>query len=111
MNKEEQEDSSSDTPTTSSEPPTSKPPVLKIIKNTDYSAMSRDDLIQKIRNLEKHLMGLRKHYARQEVDGDEGRKGRKRKVKAAREFDFMKYNTRHVALWVAYLGWDYLGYY
>ncbi len=35
---------------------------------------------------------------------------RYRKEKKKRTFDFTKYNTRHVAMKIAYLGWDYLGY-
>ncbi|XP_041480426.1 tRNA pseudouridine(38/39) synthase-like isoform X2 [Lytechinus variegatus] len=37
-------------------------------------------------------------------------KKRGRSSKAPRPFDFTKYNTRHVALKITYLGWDYHGF-
>ncbi|XP_071498779.1 tRNA pseudouridine(38/39) synthase-like [Diadema antillarum] len=38
----------------------------------------------------------------------EAKKGRKSRV--SRPFDFSRYNTRHVALRISYLGWDFHGY-
>ncbi|KAL8572427.1 hypothetical protein ACOMHN_000574 [Nucella lapillus] len=61
------------------------------------------DLMSRVQQLEAHVTQLR-HII---LKGD---KPSARRDKARRQFDFNKYNTRHVALKVAYLGWDYQGF-
>ncbi|CAG5125894.1 unnamed protein product, partial [Candidula unifasciata] len=61
------------------------------------------DLINRVQQLEAHVTQLRNIVLKQDGD-NHGHK------KQQREFDFTKYNTRHVALKIAYLGWDYHGF-
>ena len=70
-----------------------------------YNLMSREDLVQRIEALEAQNEALRKR-----VTGTNSEAPAKKKKKQ-REFDFSKFNTRHVALQIAYLGWDYSGVY
>ncbi|KAJ8320174.1 hypothetical protein KUTeg_001761 [Tegillarca granosa] len=65
------------------------------------------DLISRVKQLEAHVKQLRNVVLKK--DGQPQGKHLK-KVKSQREFDFKKYNTRHVALKVLYLGWDYQGF-
>ncbi|XP_012946059.1 uncharacterized protein LOC101858380 [Aplysia californica] len=62
------------------------------------------DLRNRVQQLEAHVVQLRNIVLKADGSKAEGRR------KAQREFDFTKYNTRHVALKVAYLGWDYHGF-
>ncbi|OWF44026.1 tRNA pseudouridine(38/39) synthase [Mizuhopecten yessoensis] len=64
------------------------------------------DLITRVRQLETHVNQLRNVVLKSqgETNTKQSRK------KGQREFDFKKYNTRHVALKVLYLGWDYHGF-
>jgi len=42
--------------------------------------------------------------------GDKAKKSKQKLPKSGREFDFKKYNKRHIALMIAYLGWDMHGF-
>ncbi|RUS72416.1 hypothetical protein EGW08_019821, partial [Elysia chlorotica] len=64
------------------------------------------DLANRVRQLEAHVTQLRNLVIKAEGSKTEGH-GRR---KPQREFDFNRYNTRHVALKIAYLGWDYQGF-
>ncbi|GFO26242.1 tRNA pseudouridine synthase [Plakobranchus ocellatus] len=64
------------------------------------------DLANRVRQLEAHVTQLRNLVIKADGSKIEGQ-GRK---KPQREFDFNKYNTRHVALKIAYLGWNYQGF-
>uniref|UniRef100_T1J741 Pseudouridine synthase I TruA alpha/beta domain-containing protein n=1 Tax=Strigamia maritima TaxID=126957 RepID=T1J741_STRMM len=70
----------------------------------DLTDWSKPDLIKRIRQLESHVKQLRNVLAKKSYT-DDGNKACKQKP-----FDFTKYNKRHVALKVAYLGWDYHGF-
>lgn len=100
---------------------------VRIINNPFYSPNMTDALLQQIRDLEEEVKSL-KTQLRQETCpkaeteaaaesgpggknfcGQEGkRKGKKTSL--AREFDFSVHPRRHVALRLAYLGWDYQGF-
>lgn len=62
------------------------------------------DLKSRVQQLEAHVTQLR-HIV---LKSDKEKTGAHRKTQ--RQFDFNKYNSRHVALKVAYLGWDYQGF-
>ncbi|KAK7476801.1 hypothetical protein BaRGS_00031962 [Batillaria attramentaria] len=64
------------------------------------------DLMSRVQQLEAHVTQLR-HIV---LKNDKEKAGARGKEKTQRQFDFNKYNTRHVALKVAYLGWDYQGF-
>ena len=83
--------------------------------------LSKEELVERIRRLEaanlnfKNILAKR-NWAEQRANdkfsvagcaGGEGEEGKKRKQKP---FDFAIYNKRHVALHVAYFGWDWHGY-
>lgn len=62
------------------------------------------DLMTRVRQLESHVKQLRNVVLKGQGEGQV-----KKKTKG-REFDFKKYNTRHIALKILYLGWDYQGF-
>ncbi|CAR28454.1 hypothetical protein ZYGR_0S00840 [Zygosaccharomyces rouxii] len=69
---------------------------------SNYSAWTKEQLIEKIVELENHqdVQNSKKHKkASPELP----------KTKRRREFDFSKYNTRFIALKFSYLGWNYNG--
>eukprot|EP00124_Ichthyophonus_hoferi_P004408 Ihof_evm2s480 gene=Ihof_evmTU2s480 len=92
--------------------------------NIDYTSWSKEDLIEKIQQIEKEKhkpLVIPKQQKNQE-EGISVGKGIKRiaspvglptrrenKRKKQKAFDFTKCNKRHVALKIAYLGWDYHG--
>ncbi|XP_033097758.1 tRNA pseudouridine(38/39) synthase-like isoform X2 [Anneissia japonica] len=59
--------------------------------------------------MERSAPGQRKRSLSSTTTDGHGQKFQK-KNKKMRIFDFNKYNTRHVALRIAYLGWDYHGF-
>ncbi|CAG7718366.1 unnamed protein product [Allacma fusca] len=75
------------------------------IEGEDYNKMTREDLIEKIRKLSCHVKQLRNVVKRDTADDIRSIK----KARRNRAFDFSKHPKRHVALKVAYLGWDYQG--
>lgn len=64
------------------------------------------DLITRVRQLETHVNQLRNVVLKSQGESNT----KQSRKKGLREFDFKKYNTRHVALKVLYLGWDYHGF-
>ncbi|XP_046362072.1 tRNA pseudouridine(38/39) synthase-like [Haliotis cracherodii] len=72
---------------------------------TEESDNEEKDLLTRVRQLEAHVTQLRNIVLKGELKVD-----CKKKLKAQREFDFSKYNTRHIALKIAYLGWDHQGF-
>ena len=75
-------------------------------KNIDLHSLSKEELIARVQDLNHRFETFKKSVS---SSGDKSRSDRK--MGNRRTFDFNKYNTRHVALKVAYLGWDYLGNY
>lgn len=74
------------------------------IKTADLNSLSKEDLVDRIRQLEFHVNQLKNIIAK-----SNDQKVGKAKLKN-RPFDWSKYNKRHVALKIAYLGWDYKGF-
>ncbi|KAK7093454.1 uncharacterized protein [Littorina saxatilis] len=72
-------------------------------ETVECEAEDDKDLMTRVQQLEAHVTQLRHIVLKAD-------KASARREKAQRQFDFNKYNTRHVALKVAYLGWDYQGF-
>ncbi|KAL5015313.1 hypothetical protein ScPMuIL_009583 [Solemya velum] len=92
--------------------------VLRSYTETEWDSESYDnveaeedggkDLMSRIHQLESHVKQLQNVVLKGQKDGSSDQKGKNKKTQ--KEFDFEKYNTRHIALKVAYLGWDYQGF-
>ncbi|KAK2147538.1 hypothetical protein LSH36_548g04006 [Paralvinella palmiformis] len=78
------------------------------LKDVSPEDMTREQLLIRVRQLEKHVTNLRNVINKSSQDGQVQDVHGKRK--SPRTFDFKQYNTRHVALKITYLGWDYSGY-
>ena len=78
--------------------------VSKKMKVEDLQQLSKEDLVDRIRQLEFHVNQLKNVIAK--GTGEKGSKPRPNQ----RPFDWSKHNKRHVVLKVAYLGWDYKGF-
>jgi len=66
--------------------------------------LTKDELIAKVKQLEARVTQLKNII-------DKSKKSQDYKPsRSQRPFDFTKFNTRHVALKIAYLGWDYQGF-
>ncbi|XP_053379356.1 uncharacterized protein LOC123526841 isoform X2 [Mercenaria mercenaria] len=81
----------------------------KAILETDKLTDNEKELMCRVRQLESHVKQLQNIVIRKDVSTSQPVAGR-RKSKPLREIDFNKYNTRHVALKVMYLGYGYQGY-
>ncbi|XP_048751243.1 uncharacterized protein LOC125662947 isoform X2 [Ostrea edulis] len=71
---------------------------------TTENGKADKDLMTRVRQLESHVKQLRNVVLKGQGDGQVKKKAK------GREFDFRKYNTRHIALKILYLGWDYHGF-
>jgi hypothetical protein len=70
-----------------------------------WASLSRDELIQRCEQLEKHVKQLRNTLAK--MTAKEQREKKRKIDRAGRPFDFSKHSKRHVLLKFVYLGWDY----
>jgi len=75
---------------------------------SELEHLSKEDLMHRVIQLETQVTQLKNVIARSSTSKD-GLESKKSKCNQ-RAFDFNKYNTRHVALKIAYLGWDYQGF-
>ncbi|PVD36686.1 hypothetical protein C0Q70_03672 [Pomacea canaliculata] len=75
----------------------------EVTEHGDVDDEYEKDLMVRVQQLEAHVTQLRNIV----LKSDKEKAARRDKQ---RQFDFNKYNTRHVALKVAYLGWDYQGF-
>ena len=73
-------------------------------KLADLSQLSKEELVDRIRQLEFHVNQLKNVIAK----GNGEKAGRCRSKD--RPFDWSKHSMRHVALKIAYVGWDYRGF-
>lgn len=74
----------------------------RMLPDIDINNASREELIERIRLLE--------NQSRSEVALEETRKEKRRKRREMKPFDFDAYPKKHLALKIAYLGWDYHGF-
>lgn len=65
----------------------------------EWKNLSREDLIQRCKQLEKHVTQLRNIISKT--------KEKESKTKVMRPFDFTKHAKRHIFLKFIYLGWEY----
>lgn len=70
-----------------------------------WSKLSREEIIQRCKQLEKHVEQLR-NTINKKIDKESDEKKNK-KSKTMRPFDFSKHPKRHIFLKFLYLGWDY----
>ncbi|CAF1065732.1 unnamed protein product [Adineta ricciae] len=70
-----------------------------------WSRLSREELIQRCIQLDKHVEQLRNTISK-----TTGKDSKEKKTKAMRPFDFSKHPKRHIFLKFFYLGWDYHGF-
>lgn len=78
--------------------------VEKFSRNSSYESWNKEDLIQRILELEKVSKVKKREHPDEVIDLKKDKKAKKQKT-----FDFSKYNTRFIALRFAYLGWNYNG--
>ncbi|KAH9504417.1 tRNA pseudouridine synthase 3 [Bulinus truncatus] len=91
---------------TESSTPDKSPPIEEIEIAEVLEGELDKDLINRVQQLEAHVTQLRNIVLKQDGTKEDANSRRKQQ----RVFDFTKYNTRHVALKIAYLGWDYNGF-
>ncbi|KAI8480908.1 tRNA pseudouridine synthase 3 [Branchiostoma belcheri] len=70
--------------------------------------LTREELIVKVNQLQEIVSRL--ESTNNATTEQSATQKKQRKQKPQRKFDFTKYNTRHVALKIAYLGWSYDGF-
>ncbi|UJR15746.1 hypothetical protein I4U23_002681 [Adineta vaga] len=70
-----------------------------------WSILSREQIIQRCKQLEKHVEQLRNTISK-----SNGKELKEKKTKIMRPFDFSKHSKRHIFLKFIYLGWDYHGF-
>jgi hypothetical protein len=74
----------------------------RIFPDIDLNNASREELVERIRLLE--------NQACSDVTLEETRKEKRRKRREMKPFDFDAYPKKHLALKIAYFGWDYHGF-
>nr|SVE85564.1 EOG090X083V [Daphnia pulicaria] len=74
----------------------------KAKQNQDLQSLSKEELIDRVQQLESHVIQLRNLLKPKSVPD-------KHEMKQ-KAFDHKKYAKRHVLLQVAYVGWDYAGF-
>ncbi|GAB0093937.1 tRNA pseudouridine(38/39) synthase [Sergentomyia squamirostris] len=81
----------------------------KLFSNEELREMSKEELIEKITQLQAHNTQLKNILHKRDPEGKfiEEAPSRKKKRK---QFDFSKSHKRHILLKLLYLGWDYQGY-
>jgi len=67
-----------------------------------WMKLSREDIIQRCKQLEKHVEQLRNTISK-----TKDKELNEKKTKSMRPFDFNKYSKRHIFLKFIYLGWEY----
>jgi hypothetical protein len=67
-----------------------------------WTELSREEIIQRCKQLEKHVEQLRNTISK-----TTGKESNEKKVKTGRSFDFNKHSKRHIFLKFLYLGWEY----
>jgi len=67
-----------------------------------WMKLSREDIIQRCKQLEKHVEQLRNTISK-----TKDKELNEKKKKSIRPFDFNKYSKRHIFLKFIYLGWEY----
>ncbi|CAB4005365.1 tRNA pseudouridine(38 39) synthase-like [Paramuricea clavata] len=76
---------------------------------------SREELLVRLTELENQNRELKERLSTFETPSSQSvnkkaKKSNEPKLKKRKAFDFSRYNVRHIALKIAYLGWDYHGF-
>lgn len=87
------------------------PDLLKPLTKTkkseqDLLELSKEELVDKIESLERHVQQLRNVIAKNAGSSLPQAKNKQQAIK----FDFNRFKRRHVLLKVSYFGWDYMGF-
>uniref|UniRef100_A0A1B0CKV8 Putative pseudouridylate synthase n=1 Tax=Lutzomyia longipalpis TaxID=7200 RepID=A0A1B0CKV8_LUTLO len=80
----------------------------KSLSQEELKEMSKEELIEKIIQLQSHNLQLRNIIQKRDPDGESSNDAASKKRK--RKFDFSKSHRRHILLKFLYFGWDYQGY-
>ncbi|CAG2162043.1 unnamed protein product [Oppiella nova] len=67
---------------------------------------SKEELIARMLSMQSHVRQLKNILNKRSGNSSDD----KCRPRSERDFDFRKYKTRHIALKVLYLGWDYMGF-
>jgi hypothetical protein len=83
-------------------------------ESLDFNSMTKEELIAQGKRLQSHVFQLKNllKKARNVENNTENDKNKKQQYKrkstrADKQFDFKKFNKRHVLIKFAYLGWNY----
>ncbi|XP_076068711.1 tRNA pseudouridine(38/39) synthase-like [Oratosquilla oratoria] len=104
---DEKEDNTTETP---QEQPLKKGHVIKKAKKRPIQEMTREELEERVRQLEAHNVQLKNCLAKCTKGENANQEHDSRKKAEKRKFDFSKHSKRHILLKFLYLGWDYQGY-
>lgn len=78
-------------------------------RDSDLASWTREQLVERVISLEKHVQQLRNVIAKNSESQLPGVKAEQQEA-GAKKFEFSRYKRRHVLLKVCYFGWDYLGF-
>jgi len=70
-----------------------------------WSTLTREQIIQRCKQLEKHVAQLRNTIIK--TNGKDSQEKKMKTNKIMRPFDFSKHSKRHIFLKFIYLGWEY----
>ncbi|XP_055703934.1 tRNA pseudouridine(38/39) synthase isoform X2 [Phlebotomus papatasi] len=79
----------------------------KLLSKEELEGMSKEELIDKVIQLQAHNLQLKNIIQKRDPDGKISEESPSKKK---RKFDFSKAYKRHILLKFLYLGWDYQGY-
>ena len=82
-------------------------PLARSSKAVDLEGLTREELVHRVRSLEKHVQQLRNVIAK---NTGSAMVAVKRQKQHKEKFDFGRFKRRHVLLRVSYFGWDYMGF-
>eukprot|EP00761_Pharyngomonas_kirbyi_P007569 gb/GECH01007579.1/.p1 GENE.gb/GECH01007579.1/~~gb/GECH01007579.1/.p1 ORF type:complete len:453 (+),score=101.15 gb/GECH01007579.1/:1-1359(+) len=80
----------------------------KMTENLDE--LSKDELINLVKQLRNQKRGIKRKLEKLTHNSNSEPKRKKQKKQKKRKFDISRHNRRHIALKVAYIGWDYHGF-
>lgn len=84
---------------------------IKHLKESDFEALSRQDLVTECIRLQRHVNQLKNLLNKTNTpEAFEGKTSKRKKKFKERPFDFNNHNKRHVFIKFLYLGWNYQGY-
>ncbi|XP_054161615.1 tRNA pseudouridine(38/39) synthase-like [Oppia nitens] len=77
------------------------------VTRDELDGLTKEELIERVVSMQSHIRQLKNILMKKTVQTN----GVSKKCpKNERPFDFSRYKTRHIAMKILYLGWDYLGF-